>query len=70
MHYTDQIFIECELIDDGTLDFVVGVKNSISDRVSEYRYDRESFGYPEVLEQAKEDFLEDFYMFIQHHSNF
>ena len=70
MIYSETFFLEAELVDDGTLDYVVSIKNPETARTTVYRFDRESVQYPEVLELAKEQYLEDLAEFLQFHSDF
>jgi hypothetical protein len=75
MQYIENMVLDIELVDDGTLDTVVSVKNSLTGRATVLRYDAGAFDYyvdnvPAVIVQAKEDYLEQFCEFLSHHSNF
>ena len=70
MQHFVNMLLDIELVDDGTLDRVVSVKNSLTDRTKILRYDAESFDYPAVLEQAKNDYLDQFCEFLSHNSDF
>lgn len=70
MIYSETFFLEAELVDDGTMDTVVSIKNPQTERTTLYRFDSESVQYPEVLELAKEQYLEDLAEFLQFHSDF
>lgn len=70
MIYSETFFLEAELVDDGTMDMVVAIKNPQTERTTVYRFDRESVQYPEVLELAKEHYLEELVEFLQFNSNF
>lgn len=70
MIYSETFFLEAELVDDGTLDTVVSIKNQQTQRTTTYRFDSESVQYPEVLELAKDQYLEELAEFLQFNSNF
>jgi hypothetical protein len=70
MIYTEILFLEANLVDDGTLDTVVQITNTKTERSTLYRYDSDSVQYPEVLEEAKEQYLEDLFTFLSYHSDF
>ena len=70
MIYSETFFLEADLVDDGTMDTVVAIKNPQTERTTLYRFDSESVQYPEVLELAKEQYLEDLAEFLQFHSDF
>jgi hypothetical protein len=70
MIYTEILFLEANLVDDGTLDTVVQITNTKTERSTLYRYDSDSVQYPEVLEEAKEQYVEDLFTFLSYHSDF
>jgi hypothetical protein len=70
MQFHEGFFLEVDLVDDGTMDRVVSVKNLATGRTTVLRYDAESNPWPEVAETARADYMEDLFSFLSQSSDF
>lgn len=70
MQHFEHMLLEMKIVDDGTLDRVVEVRNAWTNRATLYRFDADAYDATESMDAARDQYLEELAEFLAHHSNF